>query len=804
MNMTSLRATLRVVLRNPSPRHVWSNLGLSTKMTLLVAVGLVALVAIFSFLTISASRETTDRALQERVILARLAASHMDHVLGDVEMLLRAVAADAAVPGADVRQALDDGLSRSGSALSQFFLTDGEGRVVASAPVLTMPMALTSSQVQVLRSKDFSIVTMDLPAIGPTVVAAVPVAERVHGEPGILFASVNLAWPEMSDFFQSVELGNTGYLEIVDEHGFIMLSTQPGQVLAQADHGNSLVSMINAGRPNVATCHACHTSAQGAERTPQVMAFAPLKRVPWGAVIRQSEEEAFASSNQLLGRIVLVGILAATGAMILVWLTMRSLVVPVQQLTEAAGRIGAGDLETPIGSRGRDEIATLSRTLDDMRERLRRNIAEIQALNQDLDDRVRERTRECLMAQEALLQRNRALSILNAVAVAVTQPLRLEELLGKALEEVLRLTGIAVGAVFLLEDETAGLELKVYRGVTEQAAQSMIRLHLGDGACGGVLEKGEPVVVPDLRYYRAGAGALLREAGVYSLVHVPLVTRGTSLGTLCVASLTQKDFPPEEVELLMAIGNQIAVGVENARLYTELARKERLRGELLQKVITAQEEERKRIARDLHDDTSQALTALIYSLEAAEGRSKGETSRARLAAMRQLATQTLEGVHKLIFDLRPSVLDHLGLFVALRWYAETRLQPLGIRLRLEEEGTTRRLPSQIETALFRVGQEAINNVVRHSGARNVRLRLHCDDTAVAVDLEDDGIGFDRNEVSRSADRTRGLGLVGMEERVGLLGGEIRIVSELGRGTSVSIRIPLAAAIPAVPAMEGVR
>ena len=148
----------------------------------------------------------------------------------------------------------------------------------------------------------------------------------------------------------------------------------------------------------------------------------------------------------------------------------------------------------------------------------------------------------------------------------------------------------------------------------------MIRLHMGDGACGGVLEKGEPVIVPDLRHYRAGVGGLLRQAGLRSLVHVPLITRGTTLGTMCVASLSLRDFDDEEVSLLMAVGNQIALGVENARLYGEIARREQLRGELLQKVISAQEEERKRIARDLHDDTSQSITALIYSLEAAEAR----------------------------------------------------------------------------------------------------------------------------------------------------------------------------------------
>jgi signal transduction histidine kinase len=448
----------------------------------------------------------------------------------------------------------------------------------------------------------------------------------------------------------------------------------------------------------------------------------------------------------------------------------------------------------------RQQAAPVNLAAGERRARLADRATETQQMTLALEQRVQERTRECIEAQEALLRRNRELSILNAVGAAVTQSLRLEELLGTALEEVLHLTDISVGAVFLMESATGSSELQVYRGTSEEAAQSMIRLHVGDGDCGGVLEKGQPVFIPDLRHYRAGAGALLRQAGLRSLVHIPLITRGMSLGTLCVASLARRDFPQEEMDLLMAIGNQIAVGVENARLYRELAHRDQLRGELLQKVIAGQEEERKRIARDLHDDTSQALTALIYSLEAAEGRCASGATRVALAAMRQLTTQTLEGVHKLILDLRPTVLDHLGLFVAMRGYAETRLQPLGIRLRFEEVGSTQRLPAQVETALFRVVQEATNNIARHSGARNVRLGLHISDNTLAICLEDDGIGFSMSELSRCNDQTRGLGLAGMEERVGLLGGTIHIDSEHGRGTRISVTVPIALPEAGIPSL----
>ncbi|MCI0475212.1 MAG: GAF domain-containing sensor histidine kinase, partial [Anaerolineales bacterium] len=344
--------------------------------------------------------------------------------------------------------------------------------------------------------------------------------------------------------------------------------------------------------------------------------------------------------------------------------------------------------------------------------------------------------------------------------------------------------------IFLLDAETRTLALAARRGASEQAAQSMMTLHLDDSACGGVIEKGHPVVVPDLGYYRSSAGRALRTAGLQALVHVPLSSRGVAMGTLCVATAQPRDYLSEELDLLMAIGSQIAVGIENARLYDELARREQLRGELLDQVIAAQEDERRRIARDLHDDTSQSLSALIYSLEAVEASCPGSPVRDALGTMRQRVTQILDGIHKLIFDLRPSMLDHLGLFVSLRWYAETHLQPLGMRVYLEERGTARRLLPKMETALFRVAQEAINNIAKHSGARNVHLSFDCYDGVVQIDVADDGIGFDLNEVARATDRRRGLGLVGMQERVGLLGGKISLVSDPGHGTQISIRVPV--------------
>jgi two-component system sensor histidine kinase UhpB len=162
----------------------------------------------------------------------------------------------------------------------------------------------------------------------------------------------------------------------------------------------------------------------------------------------------------------------------------------------------------------------------------------------------------------------------------------------------------------------------------------------------------------------------------------------------------------------------------------------------------------------------------------------------RLDGMRELAMDTLEDLYKLIFDLRPTMLDHLGLVPALRWFTQSRLKPAGVRVTIEEESGPRRLPAQVETALFRVVQEVITNIVRHAAARNVDISLQFENDTVSINVEDDGIGFDMVEMTLTPDTQRGLGLLGMFERIELLGGEMEIDTAPGYGTKIRIQVPL--------------
>lgn len=224
----------------------------------------------------------------------------------------------------------------------------------------------------------------------------------------------------------------------------------------------------------------------------------------------------------------------------------------------------------------------------------------------------------------------------------------------------------------------------------------------------------------------------------------------------------------------------------NAQLRHEQDERQRL----LQHVITAQEEERKRVARELHDETGQGLAALLMSLEAVENKLTADTPsslRAQLSRTIALTEHSLHDLRRLIRDLRPTALDDLGLIPAIRWYAESHLEPLGINVTVAATRWNGRLPPPIETVLFRMMQEAVNNIARHATAHNAKITLEADKEACHARVEDDGQGF--TPVTARYSEEEGWGLVGMRERAALIHGNVQIESAPGAGTRVLIDVP---------------
>jgi signal transduction histidine kinase len=229
---------------------------------------------------------------------------------------------------------------------------------------------------------------------------------------------------------------------------------------------------------------------------------------------------------------------------------------------------------------------------------------------------------------------------------------------------------------------------------------------------------------------------------------------------------------------------------EIERLYQELQQRDQLRARLLEKLIGAQEEERRRIARELHDETSQEIGAVVLALDTALATLPENAPRARVVEAKTLAVHALDGIYRLGFDLRPSVLDDLGLFRAIAWYADRDLKRRGVAVRCEFEQEDVRLPVGVETALFRAVQEVITNIVKHANAESVLIQGVINHRAVTIEIEDDGEGFDPGSISTGAVNGRGLGLAGIRERIELLGGTARIESSPGHGTRVVLTAPM--------------
>jgi len=273
---------------------------------------------------------------------------------------------------------------------------------------------------------------------------------------------------------------------------------------------------------------------------------------------------------------------------------------------------------------------------------------------------------------------------------------------------------------------------------------------------------------------------------------MPLSARGQIIGSLVFCTLYDAlPFTPRDAALAQAIANQLSVAIDNATLYDQVQQSGKLRGELLHRIVSAQEAERQRIARELHDGTGQTLTALGLGLAAAADRVEADPPavRRQLLDMKQMNAQVLQEVHNVIADLRPSILDNLGLIPALRGHISVFEQRTGIAAQLLVRGKSARLRPEVETTIFRIVQESLTNVIRHAQARTVAVHLIFEGSDVHLSVWDDGRGFDVDEALAGAGGRAAWGLLGIQERAALIGGTAAIVSRPGEGTTVTIFIP---------------
>ena len=396
-----------------------------------------------------------------------------------------------------------------------------------------------------------------------------------------------------------------------------------------------------------------------------------------------------------------------------------------------------------------------------------------------------DRERAARTEAEAALERLRAIE---SITDSALRHLGLDELLSELLARLQRALDTDAATVFLLSDDGETLYHRASHGYEPDPS---IRVRVGSGVTGLVAARGHPLIVDDYSKVDVSGIEGVSESDlrtkVGSVMGVPLRTADKVAGVVVVSSKRARRFTADELQLMGLVADRVAPAIEMARLVERVRGGRERQRVLARRLFTAQEEERRRLAVELHDELGQVLTAVKINLGSLERVVDAATAphhhlRDAIASV----DQAMQRVRDLALDLRPSVLDDLGLAAALRWYFD-RFARGG---QLEAHAGIDPVPpleAELETACFRVAQEAMTNVARHAGARHVWLDLKALGEGIELGVRDDGIGFDVAAARERAIGGTSMGLLGMQERVSLVGGELEIVSAPGRGTDVRAR-----------------
>lgn len=471
--------------------------------------------------------------------------------------------------------------------------------------------------------------------------------------------------------------------------------------------------------------------------------------------------------SQLAVLVIVMGLVGLTAAHLLVGLLTH----PIRDIARVARRVDEGDLYLRAPVWANDEIGELGRAFNAMIDSLARTQTELEASNQ------------------RLRAGNQDLQMLYELAATINQSFNIETILETGLARALNFAGAQAGLIALLGEKDS-LEARAVSGLSPEVQDSL----MADAArrlMDSSLETERPWFIDG--YSAAPLADSLTSHDEppdrRGIACYPIKSRNQLQGILIALGHTASPASDRTVSLLMAVCNQLGIAVENASLWEELKRKEAIRARLLAQTVTAQEQERERISRELHDETGQALTALLVQLKLFERMPDMNAVSALAQDLRELVVQTLDEVRRLARDLRPSTLNDLGLVPTLDWYIKAYRQntTLDVEFIVDvPEGA--RLMRLTELILYRVVQEALTNVVRHASAAHVSVRLEQDDKAVRLSIRDDGAGFDVANTLNAQERS--LGLLGMRERVELIGATLRLDSAPGKGTCLQVEVAL--------------
>ncbi|MDW8319337.1 MAG: GAF domain-containing sensor histidine kinase, partial [Anaerolineae bacterium] len=406
-------------------------------------------------------------------------------------------------------------------------------------------------------------------------------------------------------------------------------------------------------------------------------------------------------------------------------------------------------------------------------------------------------------AEEAERRQRLVAEALQDIALSLASTLSLDELLDRILANARRVAPSDRASLMLIEGDVARVvRVSRYEELGLNPGAQGVSLRISETPnLAYMMQTRQPMLIPDVRAFDGWVN-IPETAWVRSYAGAPIESQGKVVGFINLDFGHPGAVPPDFLPTLQAFAAQVGAALTNAQLYRSLEASSARAKQLAIDLLHAQEIERQAVARQLQEQMGPALTTLRSDLELLQGHlppDVAEDVRAQVVEARGLVEQAATRTRDLSLNLRPPLLDTLGLVPALREY----LTQFAHRTRLQVEFITTdgavKVPSEAALALYRIVQEATTNISRHAQAKRVQVSLQAGPQALALHIEDDGVGFDVQAVLAKGSTRRGTGLVGMRERAAALGGRFQVVSQPGRGTRLEVTVPLPAEAPAGPA-----
>jgi len=601
---------------------------LKKRITLLIVIGISIILLSLGIASHYIIQKDIDGLLAKKLALSRITRNNVDNIIKDNISRLYDISNSGAVDLDDGDMRPEKEAVKAAYRYSIFtdgiFLLDNGGNILLNYPERMRDASLNVLSIEPV-GRMLSLgkpVVSNLYTVEPSkkkvIYVLVPLKDKNGRTVGVAGGQIDPTSPILLQKLGLIDIGINEFIDIVDSNGVVIASSDPARMFIHCDRNSFFTTIISERKERVATCHVCHETGNQKEKLATVLAFVPLETAPWGISIQELKADVFASAANLKKMFIGLGFIFLGTAFILTIGISRSIVDPLKDLIHGADLIARGDLSNAIAPQGSDEIGMLSKSFETMRRKLVKSGEKIRRHTQELETRVKERTRQ-------------------------------------------------------IND-------------SQQRAEK-----------------------------------------------------------------------------------------------------------LLKKVISTQEEERRRIARELHDDTLQEMLAALMKIDICRLNPEKITMD-KIDVIRGIITRAYDGLISMMQNLRPSLLDDLGLIAAVQSLLNMHLGERGIQYFINTAGLKdKRFRPEVEIILFRIVQEAVVNIARHSQAENVFILFKCDMATVYAEIEDDGIGFDLSSLIKHApdvrDR-RGLGIMGMKERALLIGGAMEICSQPGIGTKVVVKIPL--------------